>query len=333
MAALTAFAVGNRDLDRLADHLKQFNLFDAIGVRHQELRHSDFLAYLLNPVNPHGLDEILARRLVQRAISRSDLAPSFSVLELELLDWSKLELRREWRHIDLLLVDTRQQIVIAFENKLRSREHSNQLDRYASTVIREFPNYRHLFFLLTPDGEPATDDRYLSMTYTDVAEILSELIDDRGATLDPGVKTVVSHYVGMLRRHVVGDSEFADLARKIYAKHKEAIDLIIEHRPDVQSEIASMLIRLIESTNEVYSESHGGKTWIRFSIPEWDIPVLKKSVRWTKSRQILMFEFGNFPNQVFLKVVVGPGDTDTRMVLFEHAAADGGLLSIREGDP
>ena len=41
--------VGNEDLERLEALLDQFNIFEAIGVVNQELRHSDFLAYLLDP--------------------------------------------------------------------------------------------------------------------------------------------------------------------------------------------------------------------------------------------------------------------------------------------
>lgn len=45
---LEAFVVGNPDLERLETLLDQFNMFEAIGAVRQELRHSDFLAFLLN---------------------------------------------------------------------------------------------------------------------------------------------------------------------------------------------------------------------------------------------------------------------------------------------
>ena len=44
--ALEAFLVGNRDLERLEALLDRFNAFEAMGVVRQELRHSDFLAFL-----------------------------------------------------------------------------------------------------------------------------------------------------------------------------------------------------------------------------------------------------------------------------------------------
>ena len=39
--------VGNSDLEELEGRLEKFNIFEAIGVVRQELRHSNFLAFLL----------------------------------------------------------------------------------------------------------------------------------------------------------------------------------------------------------------------------------------------------------------------------------------------
>jgi hypothetical protein len=46
---LEAFIVDNPELERLEDLLSEFNLFEALGAVRQEIRHSDFLSYLLDP--------------------------------------------------------------------------------------------------------------------------------------------------------------------------------------------------------------------------------------------------------------------------------------------
>ena len=48
----------DEDFRQLESQFAEFNIFEAIGVVHQELRHSDFLAFLLNPRQNHG-QEIL----------------------------------------------------------------------------------------------------------------------------------------------------------------------------------------------------------------------------------------------------------------------------------
>ncbi|MBI3980347.1 MAG: hypothetical protein HY331_19405 [Chloroflexi bacterium] len=47
--ALEVLVVDNPDLERLEALLDQFNISEAVGALRQELRHSDFLAFLLNP--------------------------------------------------------------------------------------------------------------------------------------------------------------------------------------------------------------------------------------------------------------------------------------------
>ena len=51
LKALEDFVVGNEDLERLEALLDRFNVFEAIGVIRQELRHSNFLAFLLDPLS------------------------------------------------------------------------------------------------------------------------------------------------------------------------------------------------------------------------------------------------------------------------------------------
>jgi hypothetical protein len=66
--ALAAFAVDNPDFERLEALLAQFNLFDAFGMTRQELRHSDFLAFLLDPRQTHGLGAAFVTSLLQRVL-------------------------------------------------------------------------------------------------------------------------------------------------------------------------------------------------------------------------------------------------------------------------
>ncbi len=44
LKVLEDFWVGNEDLDRLEALLDRFNIFEVIGMAHQELRHSRLLA-------------------------------------------------------------------------------------------------------------------------------------------------------------------------------------------------------------------------------------------------------------------------------------------------
>ena len=52
--ALERFVVDNDDLLQLEERIGRFNIFDALGVAHAEIRHSNFLAWLLDPAESHG---------------------------------------------------------------------------------------------------------------------------------------------------------------------------------------------------------------------------------------------------------------------------------------
>jgi hypothetical protein len=65
MAALEGFLVNNPDLERLEADVSRLNVFEAMGVVRHELRHSNFLAMLVDPRQTHGLGSIFAKRLLQ----------------------------------------------------------------------------------------------------------------------------------------------------------------------------------------------------------------------------------------------------------------------------
>ena len=151
---LEALIVENQDLERLEMLLEQFNIFEALGVVKVELRHSDFLAFLLNPNQNHGLGASFTKQLLQKAIAYSSSdSKSVNPIDLALWDLDGVLVLREWQNIDILLVDEINKIIVAIENKVVSAEHGDQLSRYRKIVYQNYPDWKHLFIFLTPEGE------------------------------------------------------------------------------------------------------------------------------------------------------------------------------------
>jgi len=130
---LESFIVDNEDLDKLESQLAQFNIFEAIGVIRQELRHSDFLAFILNPSQNHRLEDIFLKRLLKRVLLEADIPIDSNYLKLspvdiDIADLKDAEVRREWKHIDILIHSPSNHLVCAIENKIDSKEHSNQFE-------------------------------------------------------------------------------------------------------------------------------------------------------------------------------------------------------------
>ena len=328
LKALETFLVGNEDLDRLEALLDRFNILEALGIVRQERRHSDFLAFLMDPRGNHGLGDAFVKRLLQRVlISVGDVSASVTPIEMELWNLERMEIRKEWHHIDILLLDEDHELAIIVENKISTGEHSNQLQRYWETVEQHYPDWRIFGVFLTPDGTLPSHDAYLPVNYGSVCEVIDSLAENRASVLKPDLKSLMTHYTDMLRRNIVGDSEIARLSRQIYQKHKRALDIIYQHLPNVQTELQSVISSLIDEEPEVELDD-SYKSKIRFAVPRWDTPALLSAKGWTSSRRTLLFEFWNYPESLELKLYIGPAPEETRAKLLDLAHAHPEVFSV-----
>lgn len=306
LAAIESFLVDNPDLRDLERQIAPFNFFEALGVVRQELRHSDFLSFLIDPRQNHALGDVVLKRLLQRAV-RGRHGLSLSAIDIDIVSLTMAEVRREWLSIDISIADHENQIAIVIENKIDSDEHSDQCARYWNLMREQYPM---LGIFLTPDGVDSTDSRYISLSYTDVADMIEDLVASDSSTIGAEVRILLSHYVQMLRRHIVEDSQIAELCRRIYQRHKRALDLIYEYRPDRQAQIREALEGFIREGHPDLILDHCTKTYVRFAVHEWDETVLFERSPWTPSGRMLLFEFKNDPAGVKLFLQLGPARDD-----------------------
>lgn len=225
-------------------------------------------------------------------------------------------MRREWRDIDILLVDDINRLVVLIENKIDSAEHSNQLVRYWDTIAAEFPDYRAVALLLSPGAVVPSHDRYIAIGYESVCALVEEISQRRVSSLGADVAVLLSHYAQMLRRRIVSDAEIADLCRRIYGKHRRALDLIFEYRPDRQEEMREFLERLIQDTPGLMLDACS-KGYIRFLPTVWNSSALRVGSGWTSTGRMLLFEFTNEADRLRLVLWLGPGPEQVRQKLFD----------------
>lgn len=314
---LECLVVGNAELEQLEQELRRFNLFVALDAVRQEVRHSNFLAYLLNPRGNHGLGSLFLKRFLQAAMADHPL-PRFSPLDIEIWPADATVVLREWQNIDITLRDDANKTVVIIENKIDSGEHSNQLRRYLEVCNREFNGWRLAGIYLTPEGEESSEPlHYAAASYGKVCDVLKQLATSGYAMTDE-VRIGLRHYEEMLRRYVVTESEISELCRRIYQQHHEALDLIFEHRPDRQSETHQLLERLINENSALELDT-STKSAVRFWVKKLDAPMLRQGEKWTASRRILLFELDNRPRELKVCLYIGPGALELRRRLYEMA--------------
>lgn len=318
LAALERLVVDNREFEELEELLGDFNLFEAIGAVRQELRHSDTLRFLLDPTAAHGLGPAFLGRFLKKALMGSaDL--SLGPVEIDVADLSATEVHREWRNVDILLVNREAEFVVAIENKIGTGEHSNQLARYRQTVLGEFPTYRQVFLFLTPDGARPSQDTWVPVSYALVAETLDSLLDTFHSRLGPDAATLIRHYLSMLRRYIVSDSDIARLCQRIYRTHKQALDLIFEHRPDQVARLSDAYRAVIEgSVPYGIIPDRMTKVYLDFAVDKWDrFQWQHAGTGWTKSGRVLLFEIYVGERSSSIHLIIGPGPPEIREQIFK----------------
>lgn len=323
----------DNDLDKLESITSNFNIFEALGAVRRELRHSDLLAFLLNPFENHGLSDTFLKAFLFNVAKVNRAVSSVSPIDIDLFDFSDIDVRREWENIDLLLVSEKSNLVCAIENKIDTKEGVNQLSRYQSTIESEFKHYKKLFIYLTVAGDdPEKDKDWLPYSYSDVRENISTILNESGRSVGEDVCVLLTHYIEMIDRHFMTENEIAKLSRKIYQRHKKALDLIFEHRPDELTETNTYIVEVLKNYLTVDEEfDHCSKAYVRFAVKRWDAVdgQLSGSGQWTKTDRVILFEVVNSPAEIAVKLIVGPGDRAFREKVYSVSGEKPKLFKAR----
>ena len=229
----------------------RFNLFELLGLASDEERHSRILGWLFDPAQNHAIGEAFLTRFLAATTAEADkccIAPDAAPTA----GWETTVVQLEWAnqvdgelgYLDILVVNRQERFLCAIENKIWSAERSDQLTRYRKALEAAYPDYsRHLVFLSPRGAAPySAEERkfWTPVSYTAVLSALDRTIESE--TMPPDVSAFLRQYATTLRRHIVPDStEINQLARKIYLEHREAIELIYQHKPNFVDETKLVL--------------------------------------------------------------------------------------------
>ena len=112
----------NKVKERRARGIHDYNVFDVLEAK--EVKHSKFIASLLDPKGLHYQGDLFLREFVN-ACGISDFG----------LDTSNAQVFREYENIDIYITDGNKHIII--ENKLWTGDHDEQIARYIQAIVDE----------------------------------------------------------------------------------------------------------------------------------------------------------------------------------------------------
>ena len=252
-------------LNELNPWIDSFNIFDVLKISRTEIRHSNMIAWLLNPHENHGLNDCFIKNLVSRIVKNKNYGNA-NPLELMVEDFSSVQINREWENIDLLCISDN--FVIVIENKIDSGEHDNQLEIYRKKIESRYKKLSKIFLYLTPDGLlPSDEENWNVLSYWDILISIENAFELHKNDLLSGQKTLIQDYINILRSKIVEDKALVDICKKIYLQYKPALDLIFENRGNFVAE------NIIEAFNELNIELDNTRTtnrWFVFYSKEMD---------------------------------------------------------------
>ena len=294
----TEIAIGLlNDFDELLREIEEkrntgLNLFYATGMFTQEIKHSAFLAWLLDPKQVHGLRNLVLTKFVEKLSLRID----------GFLNADDIEVKTEYPiddiggRIDIFIQSEKAKTAIIIENKVFTTTHDNQLSRYEQYVENR-TDWRKIFVYLTPNGDLPTENgaNWLLFSYAEILEILKDISTEK---LPLKLRYLIKDYTEMVNTNILlKNNDIRKLCRRIKREHAEALEILFAYSDNIE---------------QVFDYC---KKWLRENVPGLTVVFESKNYFnfYTENLQKYFSENGEdiYLNNKIIKCRYGIGYSDT----------------------
>ena len=324
IAALEGLSTDLPSLKKLiGEQRAEFDALAFAGVSRSEAFHSKVLAWLLDPRGSHGAGEHFLRGFLLQATAQAGSARigTGPLAVNAAFDWSATRVRREWAHavdgdkgyLDILLLNEEAAFLCAVENKIGSSEHDEQLTRYRKALVNQYPDFDRHHVFLTPGGTlPYRTEEQRWWTPVEYSQVLRLVEETRKNSANPVPKDVgvfLQQYSTTLRRKIVSDvdTNAQQRARQIYLTHREAIEFLIENKPDLVSEMSQLFAKAIDG-QEAWKADWKQPDLVFFRSADWDrFEAFKTGTGWGDFKSLVTFAFDLRQPHPRLICTLGPG--------------------------
>jgi hypothetical protein len=312
---------------------EEVNLMDILRVSHKELQHSNFLAWFFNPTESHNLGDFALKEFIKIYFKENQFQnfgneTGLSVFDFVQLDFADLEIRREYKNIDLLFLSRQNKFCILIENKIYSPEKKGQLEKYRKLIDCEYPDFKHKIYIYLSlydqqisEGE---QDIYVQLNYEHIIKLIEQVISSKRLKLADKTRFVFEQYLQTLKSMLNKNEEIEKVAQQLYKKYKSAFDLVFKYSvPTDSNEVWNKIQNLVANEKSI-RPFHSNKTYIRFQ-PNYFYENLQalRNVGLVsqnddlKDNWMFLFEFNLRSNQVTFDCKIGRGEQEAREKLYE----------------
>ena len=312
---------------------EEVNLMDILRVSHKELQHSNFLAWFFNPTESHNIGDFALKEFIKIYFKENQLQDlgnetGLSVFDFVQLEFDDLEIRREYKNIDLIFLSKRNGFCIVIENKIYSPERKGQLEKYRKFIESEYPNFKHKIYiylsLLDQQISESEQDYYIQLNYEHIIKLIEQVISSQRLKLADKTRFVFEQYLQTLKSMLNKNEEIEKVAQQLYKKYKSAFDLVFKYSDQSDSGEFRSKIHSLVSNEKSIRLFHCSKAYIRFQ-PNYlydNIQTLKDAGLVLPTDDLLnnwmfLFEFHIKSDQVTFNCLIGVGDQQAREKLYE----------------
>ncbi|MCU5103618.1 PD-(D/E)XK nuclease family protein [Bacillus cereus] len=222
------------EFEKLHSKFNRFNPFKILKVDKFEIRHSNMIAWLLDPTENHHLSSMFVNKILSKTFVKAEneeLIGQYNFIKLHKQSLQDLEVFREVqtknnKRIDILAISEAQKVAILIENKYKSSESDGQLQNYIDFVSEKYEGYTIIPIFLSLDGSAPSHKSYLTLDYGDILNILKVQLEIYSEYTSSTIKDFLSYYIDILEGELVRDEEDIELALTVYKSHKAAVDFL-----------------------------------------------------------------------------------------------------------
>lgn len=317
----------NPDFDKLELELRKPNIFEILKISRMEIRHSNFLSWLLDPNGSHGLGNIFLIKFLRELVDYEEIDIDLDEFEIEKLDYNTVKIKREQkyvlnkkeRNIDMLIIF--ENLVICIENKIGSKDGINQLSDYKDIVDNTFTNedQKKVFVYLTPEGEEPNDKEqkkvWIPYSYEGIIKIIDNVLTIYAETINTTVYQYISDYLITLKRELtMGDTNI--LAAQIYQNHKKLINFVIKNKANIAVMQWQPIIKNKVLTSKWVLGSEDPKC-VRFLTPKLNPIIPRKGQGWLNKESFLFQIWFNETSAEFRPYIARDNPPHIKKILCE----------------
>ena len=261
---------------QLNSKFNSFNPLKVLRIEQFEIRHSNVLAWLLDPSENHHLGDFFVKKVLSRIFTRAEneeriLNETIDYLNYHFASYSDLEVFREvrtttGRYIDLVAKSDDQKTVLIIENKFHAGESEGQLDDYLQYIRNQeqYKDFTIIPIFLTLNNAAPSHNEYWILDYSDLLDILQIYLSLNQESIADRVYDFLTFYISIVKEELVEDKEDIALALDVYQSNQEAIDLLyVTHHEELKKhyryhelfkQIESFDDKTITSLNRIYQK-------------------------------------------------------------------------------